>query len=106
MTSTPIRQCVGCRNRFEKPRLVRFTRSTGGAWNVDVRAQLPGRGAYLCSAQCLGGTKKNKKYRGLSLVEVPPGLWKDNASAAFVAVGSSQRKIVAVGFSRPERSDE
>lgn len=66
----PIRQCVGCRQRMEKRRLVRFVRGDDG-WSADPDQTAPGRGAYLCSPECLIHTKKNKKYKGLSLVSIP-----------------------------------
>lgn len=64
-TSTPVRTCVGCRERREQHSMVRFTRGTHG-WIPDERARHPGRGAYLCSAKCAERVAKNKRYPGLA----------------------------------------
>jgi predicted RNA-binding protein YlxR (DUF448 family) len=61
----PIRQCVGCRRRLEKGKLTRYVRTADGAWHADPRALAPGRGAYLCSPECMQRLKKNKRYKGL-----------------------------------------
>ncbi|MBX2798761.1 MAG: DUF448 domain-containing protein [Myxococcales bacterium] len=41
------RQCVACRRREEPERLVRVVRSPDGKAVVDLRARLPGRGAWV-----------------------------------------------------------
>jgi uncharacterized protein len=71
----PFRQCVGCRTRAEKFRLLRFVRSQQGSWLVDPPAREPGRGAYLCSPECMERLKKNKRYKGLLTAEVLRGQW-------------------------------
>jgi predicted RNA-binding protein YlxR (DUF448 family) len=75
-----VRQCVVCKQRSEKHKLARFvTRPSSPAsqesqppgpsqWVADASGTLPGRGAYICSAQCAERVKKNKRYRALSVV--------------------------------------
>jgi uncharacterized protein len=61
----PIRQCVACKSRIEKRRLMRFVHGEGG-WAADPSGQGAGRGAYLCSPECAQAVKKNKRYRALA----------------------------------------
>lgn len=60
---------------MEKPRLLRFVRSPDGQWTPDPATRREGRGAYLCSPQCVERVKKNKKYKGLGSATVTPGDW-------------------------------
>jgi len=62
---TPVRTCVGCRQRFPQPALRRFTR-TGGRWVADAGRRADGRGTYLCSHACAERVSKNKRYPGFS----------------------------------------
>ncbi|MBC5806142.1 MAG: hypothetical protein DLM53_09130 [Candidatus Eremiobacter antarcticus] len=74
----PVRQCVVCRQRLEKQKLARFVcrpappapeqsqRPGPSQWVADASGSLPGRGAYICSAQCAERVEKNKRYRALS----------------------------------------
>jgi predicted RNA-binding protein YlxR (DUF448 family) len=55
--------------------LLRFVRDSAGAWSADPAARRDGRGAYLCSAQCLERVKKNKRYKGLATVPLAPETW-------------------------------
>jgi len=64
----PIRQCVGCRTRADKHTLLRFVRGQDGQWQPDPAARREGRGAYLCSVQCVERVKKNKRYKGIAAV--------------------------------------
>jgi predicted RNA-binding protein YlxR (DUF448 family) len=45
----------------------RFVRIEPRAWRADKgRKRLPGRGVYLCSAECARRVEKNRKYPGLA----------------------------------------
>ncbi len=57
----PQRQCVGCREMREKPRLIRIVRSPEGGVSLDAKGKAPGRGAYLCpDPACLKKARKSK----------------------------------------------
>lgn len=60
----PTRQCVVCKRRDEKRKLMRFVHEKAG-WRPDPSALGSGRGAYLCSPECAQAVKKNKRYRAL-----------------------------------------
>lgn len=60
----PIRQCVACHERREKPLLARVVRMPDGRVVYDGRGKVPGRGAYICrNIACL---EKAVKTRALS----------------------------------------
>jgi len=59
----PMRQCVGCREMFQKRELIRVVKSPQDEISLDFKGKAPGRGAYIChSAECL---KKACKSRAL-----------------------------------------
>ncbi|MDD5950218.1 MAG: YlxR family protein [Lachnospiraceae bacterium] len=58
------RQCVGCRESFEKRNLIRVIKTPEGEIQLDVTGKSNGRGAYLCkNTECL---KKARKNQGLN----------------------------------------
>ena len=58
----PLRRCIGCGERFEKPVLVRVVRSPEGEITLDLVGKKPGRRAYLCrSVACLKKARKQKR---------------------------------------------
>ena len=58
----PLRRCIGCGERFEKPALIRVVRSPEGEISLDFTGKKPGRGAYLCrSAVCLKKARRAKR---------------------------------------------
>lgn len=53
----------------------RFVRTGPREWQADRgRKRAPGRGVYLCSAECAGRVEKNKKYPGLAAAAAEYGL--------------------------------
>jgi len=63
----PLRMCVGCRAMKDKKELIRVVRTTEGAVEIDPSGRKNGRGAYICSAECLGkARKKNLLGRALN----------------------------------------
>jgi len=59
--------------------MLRFVREDGGAWAADPAARRSGRGAYLCSPQCMERLKKNTKYRGLMSARIVRADWPNPA---------------------------
>lgn len=45
----PFRTCVACRASRPRDEMLRFARAPDGALGFDVRARLPGRGAWTCA---------------------------------------------------------
>ena len=58
----PQRTCVGCRQARPRPELVRLAINASGQVTLDVRNQLPGRGAYVCagSTGCLAQARRRR----------------------------------------------
>lgn len=50
-TKTPIRTCIGCRNKFPQKTLIRFVRNTDGILEFEQGKKLHGRGAYVCRSE-------------------------------------------------------
>ena len=69
----PIRQCAGCRARLPQKQMQRFVRQDR-VWHPDAARRRPGRGVYLCSAECAKRVEKNRKYPGLASAAAEYGL--------------------------------
>ena len=60
------RTCIACRKQSSKAALKRVVRCPDGTVRYDESGRLPGRGAYLCSLDCLNvSLKANKLQRAL-----------------------------------------
>ncbi len=55
------RSCIGCGATLEKGRLLRVVRDGEGRVAFDGSGRVPGRGAYLCSEDCLAAARKTRK---------------------------------------------
>ncbi|MDQ2960672.1 MAG: YlxR family protein [Candidatus Dormibacteraeota bacterium] len=57
-----MRTCVGCRQVRPRAELVRFARDSDGHVTLDLRNQLPGRGAYLCAGSdtCMAQARRRR----------------------------------------------
>ena len=59
----PQRSCLGCRQTFDRDRLLRFVLSPDGEVLPDIEARLPGRGTYTCiSSKCLVSAVKQRQF--------------------------------------------
>ena len=71
------RQCVGCRESFDKRELIRVIKTPEEEIRLDVTGKANGRGAYLCKrTECF---KKARKNRGLSRslkMEIPDDIYE------------------------------
>lgn len=57
----PERMCVGCRESYPKPDMIRIVRSPEGAFDLDDTGKKQGRGAYICrKLSCLREAKKKR----------------------------------------------
>lgn len=60
------RSCITCGAQADKVTLLRIVRSPEGAVAFDPSGRAPGRGAYVCSAECFAAAcKRNKLDRAL-----------------------------------------
>ena len=68
----PQRQCMGCRERKEKPEMIRVVRSPEGNVSLDFGGNLNGRGAYLCpKPECLKRAIRSKALDRSLEVTIP-----------------------------------
>ena len=69
---TPMRQCMGCRERREKRQLIRVVRKTDGTVSLDFGGKVPGRGAYLCpNPDCLKKAIRSKALERSLEIAIP-----------------------------------
>lgn len=62
----PVRTCAACRRKSGKDRLLRWVVDGEGRAVPDVRAVLPGRGAYVCRTEtCLDLLIRSARRRGI-----------------------------------------
>jgi len=59
----PQRTCLGCRQVKDQSELIRFVRSPDGEVLADLKARLPGRGAYLCNSRaCMDAAVSRNQF--------------------------------------------
>lgn len=59
------RSCLACGKVASKSQLARIVRTPDGQVRVDPTGRAPGRGAYVCSAECLSAVRKGRLERAL-----------------------------------------
>lgn len=59
-TTKRQRTCIACGRQDAKGELLRVVRGSAGV-SFDASGRAPGRGAYVCSAECFGAAVKTKK---------------------------------------------
>ena len=63
---TRANSCIACGAQADKTGLLRIVRTPEGAVAFDATGRAPGRGAYVCSAECfVAACKRNKLDRAL-----------------------------------------
>ena len=85
---SPMRQCMGCRERRPKRELIRVVRCTDGSVCMDFSGKLNGRGAYLChNAECLKKAQKSKALDRSLEVEIPEEVYGRLAAEMEAGLG-------------------
>ena len=68
----PMRQCVGCREMFQKRELIRVVKSPEGDISLDFKGKAPGRGAYVChNSECLKKARKSRALERAFSISIP-----------------------------------
>ena len=68
----PVRMCAGCREHFEKAKLIRVVRTPEGALILDAGKKSSGRGAYICrSMDCLKKARKSRALERMLNIPIP-----------------------------------
>lgn len=82
-----IRTCIGCGRRSDKRSFARISRTSDGTIGLDRTNRGPGRGAYVCSIDCLRQSADSKKINRALKCNVPEG-----------AIDQIEESLVASGF--------
>lgn len=61
VTGKGLRTCIACGAQNDKAALLRVVRTPSGDVAFDATGRAPGRGAYVCSADCFAAACKRKK---------------------------------------------
>ena len=62
-THVPERSCIGCREKAPRAQLLRLARGADGQLMVDVRAVMPGRGAWIHpDSACLALAERKRAF--------------------------------------------
>lgn len=56
-----IRTCINCGRKDQKTQFARIVRTSDGSVFLDETGRMAGRGAYVCSVQCLEDACKKKR---------------------------------------------
>lgn len=70
-----MRMCVMCRQMFPKKKMVRVAVKEGQV-RLDPTGKAGGRGAYLCSAQCLTVAKKERRLERALRTAIPAEIFE------------------------------
>ena len=62
-TTTRERTCIACGAKSDKRALMRIVRAADGTVSFDGTGRKPGRGAYICSLDCLEKALKARKVQ-------------------------------------------
>lgn len=65
------RTCIGCREKGTKADFLRISKSPDGIISLDSKGKGPGRGAYVCSTQCLSKAVENGSLARALRCKVP-----------------------------------
>ena len=73
-----VRQCVGCREMFEKREMIRVIKTPEGEIVLDQTGKKNGRGAYICSnIQCFQKARKNRGLNRSLKMEIPEEIYNE-----------------------------
>ena len=72
----PMRQCLGCREMKPKIEMFRVVRMPDGNVQLDLKGKLSGRGAYLCSIQCMEKAIKARSLERVLGISVPKSIYE------------------------------
>ncbi len=56
----PLRKCIGCGEIKPKKEMMRIVKMENNEVKLDKTGKLNGRGAYICSLECIKNLKKKK----------------------------------------------
>ena len=84
----PLRKCIGCNEMKNKKEMIRVVKTTEGTIIPDTTGRMNGRGAYVCSLECLGKAMKNKGLSRSLKAEIPSEVY-EQLKEAFAKIEQS-----------------
>ena len=85
----PLRKCIGCNEMKNKKEMIRVVKTTEGTIVPDTTGRMNGRGAYVCSLECLGKAMKNKGLSRSLKAESPSEVY-EQLQEAFAKIEQSK----------------
>ena len=79
----PLRKCIGCNEMKNKKEMMRVLKTP------DTTGRMNGRGAYVCSLECLGKAMKNKGLSRSLKAEIPSEVY-EQLKEAFAKIEQSK----------------
>ena len=79
----PLRKCIGCNEMKNKKEMIRVVIVP------DITGRMNGRGAYVCSLECLGKAMKNKGLSRSLKAEIPSEVY-EQLKEAFAKIEQSK----------------
>ena len=74
----PLRQCISCRQAFDKRELMRVVRSPEGEVSIDHKGRMAGRGAYICrNTECIKRAVKTKALERALSSKIPDAVYEE-----------------------------
>ena len=74
----PLRMCTVCRERREKPQLIRITKDNCGKIMIDPCGTAPGRGAYICkNPECICKAEKRRALERALSSQIPAEVYSE-----------------------------
>ena len=89
MKKPSMRMCLCCREMIDKHDLKRVVKTPEGKIMLDLSGKMNGRGAYVCSLECLGKAMKNKGLSRSLKAEIPSEVY-EQLKEAFAKIEQSK----------------
>ncbi len=77
----PLRKCIGCMEMKPKVELIRIVRDKDGVISIDRTGKANGRGAYVCSDECIKKVLKKKALGRVFGAEVSDEIYNELESS-------------------------
>ena len=100
----PLRKCLGCNEMKNKKEMIRVVRTTDGRIIPDSTGKVNGRGAYVCSPECLEKVIKNKGLSRSLKVEIPQEVY-GQLKEAFIRLEQPEKRAIHAGPCNESRKD-
>ncbi|MBO6215287.1 MAG: YlxR family protein [Lachnospiraceae bacterium] len=78
------RTCVGCRQVFDKSRMLRVVKEKNGTVKIDADKKTMGRGAYICrNTACIEEAKKKNSLGRALRTRIDPAVYLELSEVVY-----------------------